>query len=326
MIAEILLVLAGHSSSLFPKDHNLLPAFVPLLHPGEQQCLESISLIAFHYRKIKYACTRLSRSPSRYVCALCATLNHILKDEYEALVVETEAKVLNRDSNLVASGSFVPLSSIRAVFADWDAPLTVLAAMVDELESEKHWKPGPLIDMLLARSHTGVYRIADILSRLSFAVQRVWRTQLAAFLVHGSLSQTDPLASESYVLLEGSIPSCISAQSRDSIAYVGRAIGTVKTAEWQKQLPRTLAAEHTNMLQDVLPEDQHAFDRVISQIRTNVSEWLWLNVLTQHDVEDAVHSLYVYPHPTCDLPHIFHCYQVRLLPSAQRRIQFIVNP
>jgi gamma-tubulin complex component 4 len=30
---------------------------------------------------------------------------------------------------------------------------------------------------------------------------------------------------------------------------------------------------------------------VITQIRTNVSEWLWLNVLTQKDVEDAVDSL-----------------------------------
>jgi hypothetical protein len=87
------------------------------------------------------------------------------------------------------------------------------------------------------------------------------------------------------------MPSCVSDQSRDSIAYVGRAIATIKAAQWQKQLPRNLASEHTKLLQDVLPEDQHAFDRVILQIRTNVSEWLWLNVLTQKDVEDAVDSL-----------------------------------
>jgi len=296
MIAEVLLILAGHSSSLFPTDHNLHPAFAPLLHPGEQQCLESLGQLAFRYRKIKSCCNSLSRSPSRYICALCATLNHILKNEYETLVVDTEAKVLKRDSNLVASGSFVPLSSIRAIFAEWDAPLAALVALADELESEKHWMPGPLIDMLLARSHTGVYRIADILSRICIAVQRVWRTQLTAFLVHGSLSPGDPLASETYTLLEGSIPSCVSAQSRESIAYVGRAIGTVKAAKWQKQPPRSLASEHTSMLEAVLPEDQHGFDRVVSQIRINVSEWLWLNVLTQKDVEDAVDSLYVSSH------------------------------
>jgi gamma-tubulin complex component 4 len=218
-------------------------------------------------------------------------LNQILKDEYETLVVDTEAKVLKRDPDYVASGSFVPLSSVRACFAEWDAPLAALESLMVQLEEQDHWKPGPLIDMLLARSHTGVHRIADILSRLSVAVQRVWRTQLTAFLVHGSLPSMDPLASDKYILLEGCIPSCVSSQSRDSVGYVGRAIGTVKAAKWQKQLPRHLALEHTNLLEAVLPEEQHQFDRVITQIRTNVSEWLWLNVLTQKDVEDAVDSL-----------------------------------
>ncbi|KAG5650742.1 hypothetical protein H0H81_011186 [Sphagnurus paluster] len=295
MIAEVLLVLAGHSSSLFPTDHTLHTSFTPLLHPGEQQCLECLGLIAFRYRKIREASVRLSRSSSRSICALCATLNRILRDEYASLVIKTEAKILERDASLVASGSFVPLSSILATFAEWDAPLAALASLVEHLESQPNWMPGPLIDTLLSRSRTGIHRVADILSRLSVAVQRVWRTQLIAFLVHGSLSKVDPLASENYILLDGSTPSCVSAQSRESIAYVGRAIGTVKAAKWQKQLPRNLAEVHTSLLENVLPEDQHAFDLVISQIRTNVSEWLWMNVLTQKDVEDAVDSLCVTP-------------------------------
>jgi len=175
MIAEVLLVLAGHSSSLFPTDHNVHPAFRPLLHPGEEQCLEALGRIAFRYRNIKKACTILSRSKSRYVCALCATLNQILKDEYEKLVVDTEAKVLKRDPELVAHRSFVPLSAVRATFAEWDSPLTALETLMDQLQAEKYWQPGPLIDMLLARAETGVHRIADIISRLSVAVQRVWR-------------------------------------------------------------------------------------------------------------------------------------------------------
>ena len=295
MIAEVLLVLAGHSSSLFPTTNTLHPAFSDVLHPGEKECLESLGQIAFRYRKIKEACSNFLQSPtsSRYISALAATLNQILTDEYESLVVDTEARVLKRDPNLVASGSFVPLSSVRATFSEWDAPLAALTRLVEELRAEEHWQPGPLIDLLLTRSHTGVHRIADIVSRLSVAVQRVWMTQLTAFLVHGSLSSADPLASDNYSLLEGSTPSCVSVQSRDSIAYIGRAIGTVKAAKWQKQIPRNLASEHTSMLADVLPEDQHRFDHVVSQIRTNVSEWLWSNVLTQKDVEEAVDSLYV---------------------------------
>ncbi|KIJ58013.1 hypothetical protein HYDPIDRAFT_120093 [Hydnomerulius pinastri MD-312] len=291
MIAEVLLVLAGHSSSLFPTDHNLHPSFRPLLHPGEEQCLEALGQIAFRYRTIKKACATLSRSRSRYICALCAALNQILKDEYESLVVETEAKVLKRDPELVGQGSFVPLAAVRATFAEWDAPLTALESLMTQLESQEQWRPGPLIDMLLTRSKTGVHRIADIISRLSVAVQRTWRGQLAAFLVHGSLASSDPLASESYVLLEGSMPSCVSLQSRESIVYVGRAIATVKNKKWQSQIPREQALQHANLLDTVLPEDQYQFDLIVSQIRTNVGEWLWLNVLTHKDVEEAVVSL-----------------------------------
>ncbi|KAJ6503386.1 gamma-tubulin ring complex protein [Mycena vitilis] len=291
MISEIFLLLSGHESSLFPSGPSLHPQFAPLLHPGEQQCLESLAQIAFRYRKILASCNTLTRSPSRYVATVAASLIHILKADYQTLVVDTEAKVLLRDPNLVASASFVPLSSIRAVFAEWDAPFATLVSLVEQLEAEKSWKPGPLIDLLLARSHTGVHRISDILSSLAVSVQRVWRTQLSAFVIHGSLSPIDPIASGTYTLEEGSMPSCVSSQSKDSIEYVGRAIATIKDAQWQKQLPRTLASEHTKLLQDVLPEEQHAFDRVILQIRTNVSEWLWLNVLTEKNVEDAVDSL-----------------------------------
>ncbi|KAG1885517.1 gamma-tubulin ring complex protein [Suillus subluteus] len=283
MIAEVLLVLAGHSSSLFPTDHNLHPAFRPLLHPGEEQCLEALGHIASRYRNIKKACATLSRSKSRYVCALCATLNQILKDE-----------ILKRDPDLVANGSFVPLSAVRATFAEWDSPLTALETLMIQLQAQKHWKPGPLIDMLLARSKTGVYRIADIISRLSVAVQRVWRSQLSAFVVHGSLASSDPLASEDFTLLDGAMPSCVSPQTKESIVYVGRAIATIKAKKWQNQLPREQALEYANLLETVLPEDQYKFDLVISQIRTNVSEWLWLNVLTRKDVEDAVISLASY--------------------------------
>ncbi|KAJ2981205.1 hypothetical protein NUW54_g10904 [Trametes sanguinea] len=155
----------------------------------------------------------------------------------------------------------------------------------------EHWPPGPLIDLLLTRSQTGIHRVSAIYSRLSEAVQRVWIAQLQALLIHGTLSPNDPLADKNYALLDGAVPSCVSSQSRDSITYVGRAIGTVKAAKWEKQFPQDLAREHTKLLNSVLPQDQYAFDRIIADIRTAVSEWLWLNVLTHRDVEDAVESL-----------------------------------
>lgn len=292
MISEVLLLLAGHSSSLFPTDHTLNKDIASLLHPGEAQCLQSLGLIASRYRKVKNSCVKLQKSPSRYICALCASLSQILKNEYEALVVETEARILKRDPLLVANGAFVPLSSVRAIFSEWDAPLAALSTLMDDLLSpDKAWKAGALIDMLLVRSKTGVHRVANIFSQLSTAVQAVWRSHLTALVVHGSLSTVESLATKDYTLIESSFPTCISPQSRELIAYIGRAIGTIKAVKWQKQPPRSLATEHTLMLESVLPADQHAFDTVVSQIRVDVGEWLWHNVLTKKDIDEAVDSL-----------------------------------
>jgi gamma-tubulin complex component 4 len=294
MIAEVLLLLAGHSSSLFPgKDSTLNPAFIPLLHPGEAQCLESLGLIALRYRKIKESCAALGTSSSQYICALSSSLQRFLRDEYESLVIETEAKVLKREPGLVANGSFVPLSSIRATFSEWDAPLAALQSLIEELDKKSPWQPGPLIDMLQARACTGVHRVASVLSKLSRDVQRVWRTRAIAFMVHGNTEGSDTLASSDYKLLDQSIPACISPQTRESIAYIGRAIGTVKAAKWRRQLPRTLALEYTRQLEAALPEERHAFDGAVTEIRMSVSEWLWVYVLTRKDVDEAVDSLYV---------------------------------
>ncbi|THH06731.1 hypothetical protein EW145_g3881 [Phellinidium pouzarii] len=291
MIAEILLVLTGHSSSLFPTDNKIHPDFVSLLHPGERQCLESLGLIAGRYRNIKAACSRLSQSPSRYICALCSKLNEILRDEYESLVVETEAKILNKDANYVGQGSFVPLSSIRATFAEWDSPLVALEALMAHLEDVPSWPAGMLVDLLLARSETGICRVSSVMLRLAEAVQRIWRAHLQAFLVHGSLSSNEPLATENYVLDDKAIPACVSSSARESIIYIGRAIGTVKALNWHRQIPSSLSLNHARLLDTVLPQDQHEFEHVVAQIRGDISEWLWSNVLTIHDVEDAVDSL-----------------------------------
>ncbi|KDQ15723.1 hypothetical protein BOTBODRAFT_158048 [Botryobasidium botryosum FD-172 SS1] len=312
MIAEILLVLAGHPSSLFLPPATLLPAFAPLLHPGEIQCLEALALLAHRYNKVKVFSNTPPRN-SEYVSSVCATLRSIL-GEYEQLVVDTEAKVLRKDDAMVARGSFVPLASIKATFAEWDAPLAALEVLVDDIRAgprptpeveppneapsgaPAHWPPGPLIDLLLHRAQTGVQRIAVLFSQLAVAAQRLWQIHLTAFLVHGALAPSDALAKTSdskYHLNIQAIPSCVSSATRESIAYVGRAVATVEEAEGRgsRAVPRDMRLAHTKMLEGVLPQDVHRFDKVVAEIRTNVSEWLWTKVLSRNDVYEAVESL-----------------------------------
>jgi gamma-tubulin complex component 4 len=264
--------------------------------------------MAIRYKFLKDA-SRSLRKSSEYVSGVCSTLSSILR-EYEDLIVDVEGKILKNDPSVVmTTGSFVPLATVRAAFAEWDAPLAALESLVVQLQSgppnpdastasvasrdtSSHWPPGPLIDMLLHRSQTGVRRIADFMSQLTLSVQRIWRIHLISLVIHGTLSSSDPLAEpKSFHLRDSSIPSCISPQSRESISYIGKAIATVKAAQWKNQIPRQMSVAHTKMLENVLPQDRHAFDSTIQEIRTNISEWLWANVLTQKDVDEAVDSL-----------------------------------
>ncbi|KAG8701192.1 hypothetical protein FRC09_005508 [Ceratobasidium sp. 395] len=284
--------MAGHASSLLQSNGSVAPEFAPLLHPGEQQTLKELAELACQYRKLKYSSTTLGQQ-SQYMSSLCATLREILT-EYEELVVDTEARILQRDSELVANATVVPLSAIKATFAIWEIQFTSLCQLVDQLEAgppppynsdPPRWPPGPLIDILLQRARTGVQRVSAITNRLALGVQHVWRSHLLAYLVHGVLDPADPLASveEGYKLNAACVPGCVSAQTRESIAYVGRAVAVVGVG-----VPRRLAVVHARLLGRVLPQDRYAFDEAIERIKTNISEWLWSNVLTRQDVTVAV--------------------------------------
>ncbi|EJD54547.1 hypothetical protein AURDEDRAFT_79521 [Auricularia subglabra TFB-10046 SS5] len=300
MLAELLLILAGHPSSLLLEDgRTVTPALAELLHPGEKDVVEFLATIASRYRRLRQSCASLSTRSSRYVAALCRTLSDLLAREYDTLIIDVEGRVLRRDSSMVATGSYVPLSTIKATFSKWSAPLAALNTLFDALEQDcapatnPLWYPGPLLDLLLERASTGVHLVAFVFSTLAHSVQVVWKAQLACFIIHGRSEQF--ASPETHVPYPTSMPSCISEDSADSIAYVGRAIAVVKqqTAQWRQrlELPRHLTDEHARLLEKVLPENRHDFDAVISTIRVNVSEWLWKYVLTRKDVDETINSL-----------------------------------
>lgn len=175
MLAEILLILSGHSSSFFipypsppavPFTCKASPSLTEYLHPGEVASLNSLADLAFQYRKVKtwandtIDCGRKailaeSLPPSRkgkerevfmndkgdsiklnqYLVTLAASIIEVLNG-YELLIVETEAKVLSFDPAVVQDQQgYVPLSSIVATFDRWRAPLTALSQIVDQLSS-----------------------------------------------------------------------------------------------------------------------------------------------------------------------------------------------
>lgn len=326
MIAELMLMLAGHPSSLFDSRGELEPAFNGMLHPGERSTLQYLSRIAMRYKALRSAVDTLGTS-SEYLSSMCAAIRVVLR-EYESLVIQTESRIIRRDDEMVASGSFVPLATLKAVFAEWDAPMASLYALVVHIQATDpaQIQPGRLIDLLLERAGSGVARLGSIMSSLAIAVQNVWRMHLVAYLIHGSLAPQTPFAfMKPHRLNMDVIPHCVSSETRESIVYIGRAVMTVQAvshlSRQQQQLPRTLALSHAKMLSQVLPQDGREFNVVISRIRANISEWLWTTVLTHKDVDDAIESLYVhYDLQLCPTPAYSFTVKCKLLFDEKWRI------
>ncbi|KZO95464.1 hypothetical protein CALVIDRAFT_500298 [Calocera viscosa TUFC12733] len=287
MLAETFAVLAGHESSLFVTSADglkLSESFSTLLHPGEKAALISLASLASLYRGVRAFVRSPSHPQNEYICALASAIGIELKG-YESLVVTTEESVLRKDDSLVGSGSYVPLSALLATFSLWEPPLAALSSLVAEIKAgpsdtnSLDWSAGLLIDLVHRRAMTGYSRVAEIFNRLLSALQRILLHRFNAYLLHGI-----PLPPDS-------IPSCISAETKESIIYVGDAIATIQKEGWTKSLPRELLSEWTANINAASIFETQSFDKLVADIRVGVSEWLWAHVLTKDDIVVAIDAL-----------------------------------
>ncbi|KAG9073602.1 hypothetical protein FS749_014899 [Ceratobasidium sp. UAMH 11750] len=115
MLAEVLLRMARYSSSLLRPDGLVTSAFAPLLHPGERQTLKKLADLASQYRNPRHSPNTLAQQ-SQYMSSPCTTPRNILT-EYEQLVVDTEARILQRDTELAANATVIPRSAIKSNFS-----------------------------------------------------------------------------------------------------------------------------------------------------------------------------------------------------------------
>lgn len=155
-----------------------------------------------------------SVAPSAHLAALCSTLLRLLRS-YEALILTTETQILGRSADFVANGAFVSLATVRAAFAQWEAPLAALDRLVDSLvrgpeherqtpsvtastqgpsshdhrtappRSSVQWTGGLLIDLLSQRADTGVGRVSECMCALRAAVEESWLNRLVAWVCYG---------------------------------------------------------------------------------------------------------------------------------------------
>lgn len=224
MLAEVLLVLAGHPSSFFvpspahrPTTLTVSPDLQNYLHPGETSSLNALGDLAFRYRRIrqwaqttqragrdailrenskgKHKAEKDALGGDVYMSTLASEILESLKG-YELLIVEIETKILSMDPEVVQDRQgYVPLSILVATFSSWQAPLFALSDLVNKL-SVGTWTPGKLIEEISERGQSGNPILESLFGMLLAGLRTLFLTHLIAFLLHGhapaSSSSTNP--------------------------------------------------------------------------------------------------------------------------------------
>ncbi|WVR08191.1 hypothetical protein IAU60_005237 [Kwoniella sp. DSM 27419] len=347
MLAEVLLVLSGHSSSFFipsppgPSTATTLvvsPHVREYLHPGEISSLNSLGQLAFRYAKIRdwaqdvqrrgreaILAENLSSSrkgkqrevqlsadhgvPSQYLSTLASSLLRTLND-YNLLVVETEARILALDPGMIQDQGYVPLSNLVATFDLWQAPLASLVNLVDQLSTtgpEGSTKtPGQLLDLITERTQTGNPFLEKMYQSLLSSLVYLFLTHLVSFLLYGlapsrSTATSPALALDVgadpsspkyriYKLNEDLIPASIDRRTQQSILYIGRVAATLRRQG--RELPKSLVdGVRVEIMAVKGLAEADGLGEAMQRARAEVGEWLWKHILTGPQIADAIESL-----------------------------------
>ncbi|MCO5585522.1 hypothetical protein L7F22_039455 [Adiantum nelumboides] len=167
VLEELLLVLAGHKSSLFIVSEVAGPSngerviwnwtlrshsSIPCGHPGERQVLDSLADIAAKYKRIvifttsvqKHAHQQILQSirqrcksnqwQNKLLVQLTSKIRELLKG-YEKWICDLESDILHNSWNIAANenANSISLSNIRARLEEWEVLLCALNQIVSDL-------------------------------------------------------------------------------------------------------------------------------------------------------------------------------------------------
>ncbi|WVQ96101.1 hypothetical protein IAU59_003203 [Kwoniella sp. CBS 9459] len=331
---------------------TVLPHLAEYLHPGEVVSLNALGRLAFRYRAIKSWATVIQKRgreavvaeslaqpssrkgkgketalrdsiggdgqkvPHQYLCTLANSILDTLSS-YELLVVETEARILRFDPAVVQDPEqgYVPLSNMVATFESWQAPLSSLFALTQQLSSPPHdgtqaekqeWTPGRLLDLIYDKTQTGNPFLKEIYTRIHSSLVRLFLTHLVSFLLYGIVPSTSTPTSPSLAIDVGSdplspkyriyrlndelLPTSIDRRTRESILYIGRVAATLKREGMS--LPKSLVDEVRVEIMAVRSlEEIGGLGDAIQRARAEVGEWLWRHILTGPQLAEAIESL-----------------------------------
>ena len=176
---EILYALLGHTGQIVDGSFSLAPG-LPLVDASERALLTRLLALGRFYRDLE-AFVSASSSASPYLLAFALGLEECLQP-YRARVLELEQTLIRTPD--------LSLAALQLGFGDFELTLPALHRLVGAVE-HADLRGVSLLDHLHASAAGCVHSLRASLRVLLRHTQRVLRSQLAAWLLHGELLPGD---------------------------------------------------------------------------------------------------------------------------------------
>jgi hypothetical protein len=253
------------------------------------------------------------------------TLEDVLRWRAAPQKKEEDGKAVGEMSS--GNAQATSLAALQANFSTWQAPLRTLAALAEQLGSPPssssllaragdggttgasqasttptRWRPGPLLDVLAARTAAAVGPSRTHLEALLLAAESVWMRRCrswmcdlrpAGLFVAARVEEQEAMAAArggAWTWAPLAVPRALARQSAEAILSVGRALRALPRSV---ALPGSLREAHRALLlqEECRLSTPIELQRRVEMIRDEVGEWMWGNVLRPQDVREAVEGL-----------------------------------
>jgi hypothetical protein len=302
MLREVLLVLAGHESSVVVEDPPSLAK--ELLHPSEAALMAQVAVFGKLHKQISRRINIIQSSymdlPSSelehatsylkgpYLAASQAVANVLEKDLLSAFrmhLIEIEKLILSRDSAYVGGNNVVSLTVVVSrTIREWERLFMYSNSLLGYIMDGKQQPAGhDLITRLQREALTGYNDVKTLVEKCLASVERSWLAQIESWLVFGRLPGGEFMIDRNenkFHLVNSRIPPCIDKKLAQEIYVTGNCLRQMKTRDLAtiRHLDELLKSTE-------LPIRQDQFKGVVDRIRASVLKNVTATVLHVQRVE-----------------------------------------
>ncbi|KAF2754354.1 hypothetical protein EJ05DRAFT_503893 [Pseudovirgaria hyperparasitica] len=304
MLHEILLALTGYRSALF----DSLGDFDAHLSPSEYELLTRLRQLAVLHSQTRQHAQRIADIHPSIICrATASSVNSVQLAKFRTKIVEVEAKILTRDTDIVGAYNIVPLALLVSEFKQYTKLLKWLWSLVRRIAPEDFqshdanlMSGSELMDNLRQEAVTGYPELETASKELSVVAEAAWVKQLSSWVLYGQIptfGSSDfaiQIASEpangGFELVSQLLPRFVTDDTAQAILFVGKVRNLLGASA--KSDPKLLVDHVKSLSRFCISNSPSDLTAGVAEIRLSLSSNILHNVLPLAQIRNILTLLY----------------------------------